>query len=88
MLKRFNKAKVRCPVVVYKEVNVVFLERKGRKIDKKPRNFPIFRVFMHFLSEFRQTSWIRMSKTAIKVRICRPVVFYEEMVVVSFLKNI
>ena len=35
---------------------------------------------MQLLSKFRQTSWIGMLKTVIKVRMCCPIVFYEEII--------
>ena len=34
MLKRFIKASIRCPVVVYEEIEAVFLERKNPKMTK------------------------------------------------------
>ena len=37
MLEMFNKARIRCPVVVYEEfLYAVVLERKRPKNDKKP----------------------------------------------------
>ena len=59
----------------------------GTEFDKKPKIFPSFKNFMQFLSIFRQTSRIRKLKTAIKVRICCAVVFYEEINAVFMLKN-
>ena len=49
MLKRFNKAQIRCPVVVYEQINAVL----KRKTPKNAKNFPIFNVFKKFLSNFR-----------------------------------
>ena len=43
MLKRFNNARIRCPVVVYEEINAVFLERKRPKNDKKKQKYPDFK---------------------------------------------
>ena len=50
MLKRFNKARVRCRVVVYEEIIAVFLERKGPKNDKTPK----ISQFLTFLCNFSQ----------------------------------
>ena len=45
MLKRFNKARIDCPVVVFEEINAVFWKEKP----KMTKKFPIFNVFMQFL---------------------------------------
>ena len=52
MLKRFNKARIRCPVVVHDEINAVFWEEKDPR-RTKTKMFPIFNVFMQLLSNFR-----------------------------------
>ena len=50
MLKRFNKAIISCPVVVYEEINAVFWKEKDPKMTKK---IPISKVFLQFLLNFR-----------------------------------
>ena len=45
-MKRFNKARIRCAVVVYEEIIAFCLERKRKK------NYSIFNVFMQFLIHF------------------------------------
>ena len=44
MLKRFNKARIRCPVVVYEEINAFFWKEKDPKMKKK-NNFPDLQRF-------------------------------------------
>ena len=52
----------------------------------KTQNFPIFKVFMHILSNFRQTSSTTTFKRVNKERMCRPVDFSEEFVAVFIVK--
>ena len=60
--------KICCPVGFSEELigaHWSFLNEKGLKLTlkiTKSQNFPIFKVFMHFLLKFRQTSWIGMFK--------------------------
>ena len=49
MLKRLNKARFRCPVVVYDEMNAVILGRKRPKSDKNPKIFH-FSKFLRWVS--------------------------------------
>ena len=55
----------------------------GTENHKKTQNISMFKVFMMFRSKVRQTPWVGLLKTFIKVRICCPVVFYEEIIAVS-----
>ena len=64
-LERWNRSKKKkmcCPVGFSEEFVVVFLLKKSQIDTKmtKTQNFPNFKVFMHFLLEFQQTSWIGM----------------------------
>ena len=65
MLKRGNKESVCSPVGFSEELIEV---SKLKSISNWPRNkqkaqnFTVFKVFMQFLSNFRQTSWIGMLK--------------------------
>ena len=54
---------------------------------QKTQIFPIFNVFMQFLSRFRQTPYIGMLKTFTKVAVCCPVV-KDEIVLVFSLKKL
>ena len=45
-MERFNKTRIRCPVVIHEEINEFFLERKTQKI-------PDFQHFHAFFSYFR-----------------------------------
>ena len=53
MLKKFTNTRTRCPVVIYEEINAVFWKEKDPKMTKKNKNFQIFNVFKHILSNFR-----------------------------------
>ena len=75
----FRKINCSCP---NKKVSNWHL--KGQKTKK----FQIFQVFMQFLSKFRRTPWIGMLKTFIKVRLCCPVVFYEQIIAVFRMKTV
>ena len=71
MLERVNKETVCCPVGFRR----VWCNFRTEKISnwhrelQKTELFPIFEVFLQFLANFRQTPWIRMLKTSLKVRI-------------------
>ena len=68
MLKKFNKPRIHCPVVVYEEISSFFLERKRPKNDKKQKKIPDnkrFYAICNFLSNFRYTSWITLFKMLI-----------------------
>ena len=61
MLKTLNMALVRCPVGFSEEINAILQMKKSQidtENDKNPQNLPFFEVSTHFLSSFRQTSWI------------------------------
>ena len=45
MLKTFNKAQTRCPIVFYEEINAVFFKRKILLKMTKITNFPDFQSF-------------------------------------------
>ena len=49
------------------------------QIDKNTRKFRILKIFMHFLSIFRKTWLLRMSKTKNKEKIRCPGGFLEDM---------
>ena len=49
------------------------------KKDQNPRNFLIFKDFMHFFPNFWQTLWIETLKRVNKERMCCPVGFLEEL---------
>ena len=57
MLKTFKKARTRCPIVFYEEIIAVFPNEQDLKMTpkmtKKTQNFPVFKVFLPFLSQFR-----------------------------------
>ena len=83
MLKTVINVRLWCKVGFSEELTAVFkLEKShsGTQFDKKTQTFPIFKVFMELLSKFRRTSRIGMLKTVIKLRMCCPVVFYEEII--------
>ena len=55
--ERVNKAHVCCPVVFFVEIIALFKLKKsqiGTEIDKKTQNFQTFKLFMQFLSTFRE----------------------------------
>ena len=82
MLKTVIKVKLCCAVVFYEEIIAVFMLKSsqiGTEIDKKPK---FFKVFMQFLSNLWQTSWIGMLKRVNLKRVCCLVVFYEEIIAV------
>ena len=68
-LKKANKARISCPVVVYEKT------KADQKKDKKLETFPIFNVFMQILSNFWQTSWIWIMKTLNMALVRYPVGF-------------
>ena len=49
------------------------------KKDQNPRNFSIFKDFMHFFPNFWQTLWIETLKRVNKERMCCPLGFLEEL---------
>ena len=51
----------------------------SNKIDRNIHSFPIFKIFMQFLSQFRQTSRIEILKTFTKVATRSSVVFKDEI---------
>ena len=53
---------------------------------QKTRNFPIFKIFMHFLLKVRQTSWIGMFWSVNKEWVCCQIVFYEERIAMFWMK--
>ena len=54
VLKTFNIGRICCPVVYCEEINAVS-EQKMPQIDsKKDKKFPIFNVFLQYLSVFEQ----------------------------------
>ena len=56
--------------------------------DKKNPNFPIFKVFMQFLSDFRPTLRIGMLNTFTKVAACCLVVIKDEIISVFWMKKV
>ena len=49
------------------------------QIDKNTRKFIILKILGNFLSIFRKTWWLKMSKTLNKEKICCPGGFLEEI---------
>ena len=62
-LKRVNKKRMCCSVGFFEEfiaVSLVKMSQINTENNKKPMNFSIFKVLMHFWLRFRQTSWVGM----------------------------
>ena len=45
MLKTFNKARIRCPIAFYEEINAVFLKKNYPKMTKIPKFFDLLRYY-------------------------------------------
>ena len=67
MVKTLKIAEICCPVRLFRRNNCCFLNEKisqsETENDKKKQNFPFFKVFMQFLSNIRQTSYIGLLKS-------------------------
>ena len=88
-VKRDNQERVCCPVGFSEDVIAVFKMKnisEKQRSRQKTQNFQTFKVFMHFLSKFRQTSRIEMFETVIKLGIRCPEGFYEEIIAVFEMK--
>ena len=68
MLKRFNNARIGCPVVVYEEINAVLLESKRPKNDKNPKIFLFLKFLCNFCESFDRLRGLECFKGSTKKR--------------------
>ena len=70
MLKKINKARMRCPVVLYEEIKAVFKKQKEPKKAKKTKKIPDLQSFYAISPNFQQTSSTGTLKKVRKERMC------------------
>ena len=58
MLKTFIKTRTCCPIVFHEEIIAVSQIKNLELTPKMTQKIANFKVSMHFLLKFRQTSWI------------------------------
>ena len=81
----YNKAKVRCSVGFFEEINAFFLKENALKRPQRSQKFQKFLIFntlMKFLANCQCNLCFRMVKTFKKAKTCCPVGFPEEIIAV------
>ena len=86
MLERFNKTKIRCPVVVYEETNA-FFGKKDPKMTKKNKIVLIFNVFINYCQIFDRPRGLECFKGSTIKTLVRPAVFNEEITAMLWMKR-